>query len=1239
MQYDPKTNLLTRIDYPGGQCFTFEYDAAGRRTKRTDQDGHVENSTYDSLGRLDTMTDEHGALIVHYEYDAAGRLSKKTLGNGVYTLYVYDTAGEVTRLINLRADGSVLSRFDYTYDASGLQTSMTTLDGTFTYGYDPLGQLTSVKYPDGQIVSYDYDAAGNRIQVDDNGVVTAYVTNNLNEYTSVGDTTYTYDADGNMTSQTEGGVATHYTYDIENKLIAVTTPLDTWTYRYDALGNRVASTHNGVTTNYVIDPAGLGNLAAEYDGSGQLVARYDYGYGLLARTDLSGPLDFYTFSAIGSTNQLTDTDGLILREYEVDPFGVALRKSVGTRNDFDYAGQYGVTVDGTGLYFMRSRSYDPILGRFLEADPINVAGGLNLFEYAKNNPIALIDPSGLRGEFDVNPSEPTPNVSPDLGLGDTIRWPSPDELYTREQQQQLVNNWIETGNRIAEFNESMPALAVAVAGVGTAASVGEGVMAGIDGVNALAGVLRLFKRPDVPTGDPEKQQRDSRHTNDPNDKLGPGGFGDSSYIQSGSALPYQIEFQNEPTANAPVEQVIVTDTLDSNLDLDSFLLTEIIFANTTLTIPSGLDSYTTQVPFNANGTTLVVDVSAALDRSTRTLTLAIQAVDPSTGTFPQDPLVGFLYPDDNTGRGSGSISYLVKPIADLPSGTVISNRAQIVFDYNDPINTPLVKNTLDSAPPKSSVAALPATTTDTTLTLNWSGQDDAGGSGIAAYTIYASVDGAAAFPLISKTTDISRTISVSPGHTYSFYSIATDNVGHVQAPPSTPDATIQVIGASATTTVQPSKQNPTYGDSLTFTATVTPDQSGAGTPTGTVQFIVDGANLGPPLAIIGGVATSTPIETLSAGPHTVSAVYSGDTVFSPNNATDLPVPVSKATVTVKADDTAKVYGAGDPTLTYTITGLLNGDAKSVVTGITLSTTTGAAATAGTHTILATGGTAANYNVNDVNGTLTVSKAPLTVTADNKTKQLGAPDPALTYTVSGTFFYGDGASVVTGVSLSTATGPAAALGTHIITITGGTATNYTITDVPGTLTVTPSTTPPPPALVSMTRVQFVTNKKHLVTQILVTMSGPVNVTEAQSPSTYRLATAGKKNSFDAKNAKQISLKSAAYSSATNRITLTPKKPFALTKPVQLRINGQPPSALQDTLGRLIDGDHNGTAGGNAVAVLRRSGVTISAVGSVHSNNVQVLKPDSVDALFDLENPLKSNHVASAAHTIHHSSRQR
>jgi YD repeat-containing protein len=91
--------------------------------------------------------------------------------------------------------------------------------------------------------------------------------------------------DGNMTSKTEGGVTTIYTYDIENRLIAVSTPTDTWTYTYDAFGNRIASSHNGTITQYMVDPKGLGDVAAEYNGSGDLLIRYNHGYGLLSQTN------------------------------------------------------------------------------------------------------------------------------------------------------------------------------------------------------------------------------------------------------------------------------------------------------------------------------------------------------------------------------------------------------------------------------------------------------------------------------------------------------------------------------------------------------------------------------------------------------------------------------------------------------------------------------------------------------------------------------------------------------------------------------------------------------------------------------------------------------------------------------------------------------------------------------------------------------------------------------------------
>jgi hypothetical protein len=121
------------------------------------------------------------------------------------------------------------------------------------------------------------------------------------------------------------------------------------------------------------------------------------------------------------------------------------------------------------------------------------------------------------------------------------------------------------------------------------------------------------------------------------------------------------------------------------------------------------------------------------------------------------------------------------------------------------------------------------------------------------------------------------------------------------------------------------------------------------------------------------------------------------------------------------------------------------------------------------------------------------------------------------------------------------------------------------------------------------------------------------------------------SFDAKNAKLINLKSAAYNRAENTVTLTPKKPFTLTEPVQLRINSQPASGLQHTLGRLIDGDHNGTPGGNAVALLRHNGLTISAVASGHLSKLRVIDPYVVDFLLAREDTIASNPFARAAYS--------
>jgi hypothetical protein len=127
-------------------------------------------------------------------------------------------------------------------------------------------------------------------------------------------------------------------------------------------------------------------------------------------------------------------------------------------------------------------------------------------------------------------------------------------------------------------------------------------------------------------------------------------------------------------------------------------------------------------------------------------------------------------------------------------------------------------------------------------------------------------------------------------------------------------------------------------------------------------------------------------------------------------------------------------------------------------------------------------------------------------------------------------------------------------------------------------------------VQITGVRVLQNRKHLVTQVIVSFSGAVNASEAVDQSIFELTVAGKKNSFTAKNAQHLSLGSLVYNSSTDAVTLTARKPFALTKSVELVVHGTPPGGLQDSLGGFIDGNDDGIGGDDGEFVIARRGVS-------------------------------------------------
>ncbi|MEM7595051.1 MAG: RHS repeat-associated core domain-containing protein [Cyanobacteria bacterium P01_A01_bin.83] len=406
IEYDANNpNLIAKITYPTGRSLAYTYDEIGRRTQMVDQNGSEVNYSYDGLGRLAGLTDETGSLIISYTYDEIGRLAREDNGNSTYTTYTYDLAGQLLNLANYAADNSLNSSYVYTYDDLGRQISATELDGEWVYEYDASSQLIGAVFTssnpeiENQDLTYVYDAAGNRIRNIDNGVTTEYKTNNLNQYTNAGTADYQYDLDGNLIYKSDGVNSWTYSYDDQNLLVSVLEANGSLTeYEYDIFGNRIATVYNGERTEYLVDPFGYGDVVGEYDGNGNLTAEYTHGIGLISRTDSSNVAAYYDFNATGSAVGLTGTGGEVLNSYGYLPYGESLFESESINNAFEFVSQWGIMEEANGLDFMRARYYLPSEGRFLNTDPIGLAGGdTNFYRYVNNNPLNLIDPSGLSG--------------------------------------------------------------------------------------------------------------------------------------------------------------------------------------------------------------------------------------------------------------------------------------------------------------------------------------------------------------------------------------------------------------------------------------------------------------------------------------------------------------------------------------------------------------------------------------------------------------------------------------------------------------------------------------------------------------------------------------------------------------------------------------------------------------------------------------------------------------------------
>jgi RHS repeat-associated protein len=247
-----------------------------------------------------------------------------------------------------------------------------------------------------EATQYDYDPAGNR---------------NLKTVTrgqSVSRTQYVYDANNRLTSESGPAGAksydkngnlladgpTAYHYDWLDRLTQVDlSPQRHVAYQYDGDGLLATRMLDGVTTRYHYD---RNQLYLETDGADAVLARTLNAGGPLVRQVANQPKANYIFDAHGDVRKLTDPTGQVKATYAYDAFGNPTAQTGELSNPLRYAG-YQWDADA-GLYYLRSRFYQPADGRFLTEDtwkgPLDKPWTQNLYTYAGGNPITYVDPTG-----------------------------------------------------------------------------------------------------------------------------------------------------------------------------------------------------------------------------------------------------------------------------------------------------------------------------------------------------------------------------------------------------------------------------------------------------------------------------------------------------------------------------------------------------------------------------------------------------------------------------------------------------------------------------------------------------------------------------------------------------------------------------------------------------------------------------------------------------------------------------
>jgi RHS repeat-associated protein len=449
--YDHRGNMTSKVQAIGtstAAALSYTYDLSDRITAMTYPSGRIVYYARDSKGRVAEISTRASAaaplvyLMANTVYESFGALKQAGFGNGMVLLQDWGNDGRLAlKQLYRSSDNGAISSFAYAYDYDDNMTGITdqiTAANSLTYAYDTRGRLVRATAAATSSAAYKrqdfaYDANGNRTAVTwrtnagdasaaatdtytrsagKNRLASITATAGTGATTAAGTRSFTHDARGNLSAEsrpngtaTPTSVTTAYDGYGRLKTYSRSAGITNQNMVYNGMDDRVAQSTTGgtVQARYVYDTQGrmLGDYLAGATAAGTR-GEYIYinpdaandnaspyggddgmgGYGLLAvatKDAANAPVIHYIHSNhLGVPILTLSSTGAVI--------------AAGTYTQPVFPGQMKTYAD---LYYNRYRDYDPTTGRYIQADPIGLAGGDNPYLYAEGNPVRYVDPMGL----------------------------------------------------------------------------------------------------------------------------------------------------------------------------------------------------------------------------------------------------------------------------------------------------------------------------------------------------------------------------------------------------------------------------------------------------------------------------------------------------------------------------------------------------------------------------------------------------------------------------------------------------------------------------------------------------------------------------------------------------------------------------------------------------------------------------------------------------------------------------